>query len=48
MALAAETKRITALFDFDDTTVNKAVKEFLDQMREFPSRQLSAVLAHRS
>lgn len=34
MALAAETKRITALFDFDDTTVNKAVKEFLDQMHD--------------
>jgi hypothetical protein len=32
MALAAETKRITALFDYDDADINKGVQEFLRQM----------------
>jgi hypothetical protein len=34
MALEAETKRVVSLFDFDDATVNKAVREFLSQMSE--------------
>ncbi|KAH7358342.1 glucokinase [Plectosphaerella cucumerina] len=34
MALEAETKRVVSLFDFDDATVNKAVREFLSQMNE--------------
>lgn len=32
MALAAETKRITAQFDYNDADVNKGVAEFLKQM----------------
>jgi hypothetical protein len=36
MALAAETKRIVSLFDYTDSDVNKAVKEFLRQMGRFP------------
>ncbi|KAK6956316.1 hypothetical protein Daesc_001591 [Daldinia eschscholtzii] len=34
MALAEETKRITAQFDYTDDDVNKGVKEFLRQMSE--------------
>lgn len=33
MALEAETKRLVSQFDFDDAYVNKAVQEFLSQMR---------------
>lgn len=37
MALAAETKRITAQFDYSDADVNKGVLEFLKQMSKPPS-----------
>ena len=35
MALAEETKRITAQFDYNDADVNKGVVEFLKQMSKF-------------
>lgn len=35
MALAAETKRITAQFEYSDADVNKGVLEFLKQMSKF-------------
>lgn len=34
MALAEETKRITAQFEYTDEDVNKGVQEFLRQMRK--------------
>lgn len=36
MALAQETKRVSALFDYTDDDVNKGVQEFLHQMRKSP------------
>ena len=54
MALAAETKRITAQFDYSDADVNKGVLEFLKQMskshliaRDYPSSPALTRLFYR-
>ena len=44
MALAEETKRITAQFEYTDDDVNKGVQEFLRQMRKNTFQSLSLAL----